>query len=241
MAKNEKPANIRRRITNDLLSLSQVLQTHSSDIILNADVLKSSANQCANHTNNSGWEYQVAGLQLRVKAPQNILPKPSGDWLLVQIDLDVGGGYSDDEDDGLTQLILEIRIETESRQSICAWHLDRHITKDGDEDPEEAHPLYHFQHGGHAMKGIAESLGRVLLLPAPRLPFPPMDAVLAIDFLLSNFAGKQWKKLRDEPIYERLLREAQYRYWKPYHERLASWWAKGPKSPATTTLLPHLI
>jgi hypothetical protein len=245
MAKNPKPASIRRRISNDLMSLSQVLEKHSAAVVKNAEVLKSSANQCSRQTSNSEWNYEVAGLQFRVKTPQNVLPSHCGDWLLVEIDLDVGGALDDVLDDCFNSLVLNVSIRTENHENICSWHFDRHITGDGDDDmdePEEAHPRYHFQHGGHAMKGIAEDLGKVLLLPAPRLPFPPMDAVLAIDFLLSNFAGACWKELRNEPIYVRLLKDAQRRHWKPYLERLASWWGAGPKNEAEiTTLLPHLV
>jgi len=238
MAKAEKASSIKSRITNELLSLAQILDHHSREVILNADVLKSSANQ-AKKSGASGWEYQVAGLQMRVRTPQNVLPTQNGDSLLIQVDLDVAGAY--DEKDDLTHLVLQICIHTDQRQNLCAWHFDRHIKGDEDKEPEEAHPLYHFQHGGHAMKEISDSLGKVLLLPAPRLPFPPMDAILAIDFLLSNFAGKQWKKLRDEPSYMRLLKSAQERYWKPYHERVASWWTQGPKDSKVTDLLPHLV
>ncbi len=242
MAKNEKPASIRRRITNDLLSLSQVLQKHSSAVVLNADVLKSSANQCSRQTSNSEWNYEVAGLQFRVKTPQNVLPAQSGGWLLVDIDLDVSGVLNDAPGDCFTKLVLNICVQTENHESICSWHFDRHITEDDAEESEEAHPLYHFQHGGHAMKGIADTLGKVLLLPTPRLPFPPMDAVLAIDFLLSSFAGAHWKELRNEYTYLHLLKGAQRRHWKPYLELLASWWAPGPRNDAEiTSLLPHLV
>jgi hypothetical protein len=239
MAKAEKASSIKSRITKELLSLAEILERQSREVILNADVLKSSANQ-AKESGESGWEYQVAGLQMRVQAPQNVLPVQRGESsLLIQVDLDVAGAY--DEKDDLTNLVLEICIHTDQRKNICAWHFDRHIKGNGSNEPEEAHPLYHFQHGGHAMKEISDSLGKVLLLPAPRLPFPPMDAILAIDFLLSNFAGKQWKKLRDDPTYSRLLRDAQVRYWKPYHERVASWWGQGPRDSKTTELLPHLV
>lgn len=245
MAKHEKPASIRKRITNDLLSLSQVLEKHSAAVVRNAYVLRSSADQCSRETSNAEWNYQVAGLQFRVRTPQNVLPAQCGEWLLVDIDLDVGGVLDDALDDCFTSLVLNVSIQTENHKSICSWHFDRHITGGGEgemDEPEEAHPLYHFQHGGHAMKGIANDLGKVLLLPAPRLPFPPMDAVLAIDFLLSNFAGKCWKELRNEHIYLRLLREAQRRHWKPYLERLASWWGQVPKNELEiTSLLPHLV
>ena len=236
-----KPAVIRSRISNDLLSLVQILRNESSEVVINPDVLQSAANQANKTTKNTDWSYDVADLQFRVSTPQNVLPQKCGEWLNVYMDLDLRGECNDELEDSLTDLILEIRIETESKQNICSWHFDRHIVDAESAPPEEAHPLYHFQHGGHAMKGLAESLGKTLLLPAPRLAFPPMDAVLAIDFVLSNFAGCCWQKLRNESTYSRLIKEAQYRHWRPYITRLASWWDKGPKDEGKILALwPHL-
>lgn len=98
-----------------------------------------------------------------------------------------------------------------------------------------------FSMGGDQMDEIADSLGKVLLLPAPRMASPPMEAVLCIDFILSNFAGNEWRNLRDDRTYEKLLQEAQFRLWKPYVDRLASWWS-GPKQEKAEILelWPHL-
>jgi hypothetical protein len=242
MAKAEKKKTTRQRICRELIDLGNLLQRNSSDVVLNADVLRAAANQ-ASCSGDSYWGYQIAGLQLRIRTPQNSLPPQTGGSLFVQLDLDVEGKYDEKHCDGddLLHLVLQICIHTDQKKNFCAWHFDRHIKCDGDEESEEAHPLYHFQHGGHAMEEISDSLGRVLLLPAPRLPSPPMDAILAIDFLLSNFAGKQWKKLRNDPQYLHLLQDAQNRYWKPYHQQLASWWDQGPKNDQTLDLLPHLV
>lgn len=237
-----KPAVIRGRISNDLLSLVQILRNESSEVVINPDVLQSAANQANRATKNTDWSYDVANLQFRVGTPQKVLPQKCGEWLNIYMDLNLRGECNGELEDSLTNLTLEIRIETESKQNICSWHFDRHIADSESEQPEEAHPLYHFQHGGHAMKDLAESLGKTLLLPAPRLAFPPMDAVLAIDFVLSNFAGGCWQKLRDETTYSRLLKEAQCRHWKPYIMRLASWWDKGPKDEGKILALwPHLV
>ncbi|MEC5162749.1 MULTISPECIES: hypothetical protein [unclassified Janthinobacterium] len=239
MAKRVKPAEIRRRLSNDLISLSQILERNTSAVVLNADVLKSSANQCL-QDHGKFWEYQVAGLQLQVIAPQNVLPKGAGKVLNLTIDLDLCGFCDEELEHSFKKLILKVRIENEDRSSMCSWHFDQHIFDEVDESIE-AHPLYHFQHGGHEMKELADSLGKVLLLPAPRMASPPMEAILCIDFLLSNFAGNEWKNLRNDATYVKLLQEAQFRLWKPYVERLATWWAKGPKSSAPILeLWPHL-
>lgn len=240
MSKHVSSDVIRRRISTDLLQLSQVLQKEATGIVINPDVLKSSANAVIKSSNGSSWAYKVSGLQLRADVPQNSLPMNCIGPLTIDFDLELAGNCNPDEAGELTKLILQLVIRSEPKEHVCAWHFDRHI--EGKNPSQEAHPMYHFQHGGHAMKPHADSLGQSLLLPAPRLAFPPMDTILAIDFVLSNFAGECWKGLRDEPTYLRLLQESQASFWKPYIQRLASWWDKGPKKEAhkIVALLPHL-
>jgi len=242
MAKRLKPDVIKRGIAADLLALFKVLQEDKTGVVVNPEVLTSAANQALRGSKDESWSYEVADLQLKVDIPQKVFPANCGKWLNIHIDLDLKGSCSDKSDDCITDLVLQIKIETDTQQKICSWHFDRHIG-DSSDAPDEAHPLYHFQHGGHAMKDIHGSLGRTLLLPAPRLAFPPMDAILSLDFVLSNFAGQSWQELRNESTYTRLLKESQMRHWRPYIKQLASWWDLGPKkdSVAIQALWPHLI
>lgn len=239
MAKRLKPAEVRRKMSRDLLSLSQLLQKNSPTVFLNPDVLRSSANQCLEDQGKE-WSYQIADLQLRVDAPQNVLPKDASKVLNITINLDISGYCDEEREHCFKALVLELKIENEDRTNMCSWHFDRHIFDKGDQ-ATDAHPLYHFQHGGDQMDELADSLGKVLLLPAPRMASPPMEAVLCIDFILSNFAGNEWRNLRDDRTYEKLLQEAQFRLWKPYVDRLASWWS-GPKQEKAEILelWPHL-
>jgi hypothetical protein len=245
MAKKTNPEAIRKRMANELIALNRVLREGGVGVFHNPEVLLASANQCKG-SGAANWHYEVAELILKVNVPQNTLPQIKKKTMFVIANMDIRGKYDNDDEleDCFTNLAFNIRIEAGEKDNICSWHLDRHITSADDIDPQEAHPLYHFQHGGHAMKEIAESLGKVLLLPAPRVAFPPLDATLAVDFLLSNFAGTAWQKLRDDSTYQTLLRDAQKRYWKPYVERLARWWDPGSthvEKERTLALWPHLI
>lgn len=243
MSKNRPdPTSIRTKISNDLLALYRVLRDDTSGVVVNSDGLLTAVNEAKRDSKIAVWEYGVTNLQLRVEMPQNVLPAKCGEWLDIFIDLDIKGTCDSSEGDCITELVLNLKIATESGENVCCWHFDRHITNGNEEavPGSEAHPLYHFQHGGHAMEQHAELLGSSLLLPSPRLPFPPMDAVLSLDFVLSNFSGPCWQGLRDDPTYSRLLRDAQKTHWKPYLEKLASWWSGGPRDNECITLWPHL-
>ncbi|MCP1582845.1 hypothetical protein J2S80_000840 [Pseudoxanthomonas mexicana] len=237
MKRKADPDAIRRSMSAALLSLSRVLE-NTGGVVVNPHVLKSSANSLTRTSSKDLWGYEVSGLLLRVDLPQNSIPSSCASPLTVQFDLVMRGECNAEPLNEITHLVLELLITSDTGDHVCAWHLDRHI---GKEATSEAHPLYHLQHGGHAMKPHSEHLGRTMLLPAPRMGCPPFDAILAIDLVLSNFAGTCWQSLRDEPTYTRLLKESQERFWRPYWTRLASWWDVGPKDSAEITKLwPHL-
>lgn len=235
MKKKKSNQATRQRMSSSLITLSNLLQKHAGSVVLNSDVLKSSANGVIRDNGNT-WSYQVDGLSLRIEVPQNTIPSTCKGALTAVINLELEGIFDyEHEADMLTWLVMELEVRTESGSHMCAWHFDRHI---GGGNDIEAHPLYHFQHGGHAMKPISESLGQSLLLPAPRLAFPPMDAALAVDFILSNFSGQCWSKLRGQTEYCRLIRESQETHWKPYVSRIFEWW--GPEGTRPTKKILEL-
>lgn len=243
MSKASNPTSVRNQLSKELLSLLQVLNDDRTGVIVNPQALSSAANQVKRDSKSPCWGYEIAGFQLKVDIPQNVLPTKCGEWLDILINLDIGGICETDGSASIDKLILNLEISTNTKNNTCSWHFDRHIIDNGmkQKPPLEAHPLYHFQHGGHAMKPLAQYLGNTLLLPAPRLAFPPMDAILSLDFVLSNFAGECWQQLRDDSNYSRLLRDSQTKHWRPYIKKLASWWDEGPKKLDCLELWPHLI
>ena len=48
-----------------------------------------------------------------------------------------------------------------------------------------------------------------LVIIVPRLVHPPLDGILAVDFVLSNYFGSQWANLCDEPEYQKIIRAVQ--------------------------------
>jgi hypothetical protein len=52
-----------------------------------------------------------------------------------------------------------------------------------------------------------------------------METILAVDFMLANFAGAIWKKLREDGAYLRVVHDAMQRLWKPHYDQIAT---RGP-------------
>jgi hypothetical protein len=112
------------------------------------------------------------------------------------------------------------------------WHFDTHRDVPDKPIPNEAHPLFHLNFGGNAMKARrtteSDCWGKCLELKAPRLVHPPMDLVLALDFILSNAAGTRWRKTYlEDKSYRMTVRNAQRRFWRPYQTSLAEFYRCG--------------
>ncbi|HMQ46366.1 MAG TPA: hypothetical protein PKA00_01790 [Saprospiraceae bacterium] len=125
------------------------------------------------------------------------------------------------------QLILKIK-DTEKLLAKSAWHFEKHPDKKDDGTPEATpefhHPLYHLHFGGYELTDDEDiEYGNIMVIEAPRIMHPPLDMVLAIDFVLNNFYSCQsFMGLISEPDYIRIVRNARERFWKPFAFGFAS-------------------
>lgn len=108
-----------------------------------------------------------------------------------------------------------------------SWHLDRHIFDGLEEENKYSHPHYHFTFGGNKMKNQIGTYdyGQSLILPTPRIAYPPMDAILGIDFIIQNYYNKnKVRNIVSDSKYIEIISEAQERLWKPYYMSIFSKW-----------------
>ncbi|TDO29226.1 hypothetical protein [Sediminibacterium goheungense] len=103
----------------------------------------------------------------------------------------------------------------------CSWHLDKH---DPNKGASTSHPLYHYEYGGTEIrKTEGFNYGDFILMDSPRIMHPPLDLVLAFDFVIKNFYTYETHKvLTDDLLYKRYIKNAQYRLWRPYAISFAS-------------------
>jgi len=121
---------------------------------------------------------------------------------------------------------IEIIGKNEGQTVRSSWHLDF----DDALDSEYLHPNFHLTYGGKKMKST--ELGNVLLLPTPRISYPPMDAILGVDFVLSNFIKKDtYNRIKDDSQYKSAIKNSQYRLWRPYMLSLAKHWCDFKNCP----------
>lgn len=244
MKKN--PDSYRKARANELRTLAALLTKHG--VCADSGPLLSAANRCEGEKPNgsNSWGYRVERLILRLPHPQRKCVPSGVHDLSVEFSLEVAGMCLrvDHEEDPFFQLGMDIvvRGRTASKSNvICAWHLDRHIGGHG--EASTAHPHYHFQFGGKQLWAELADSGDALFLEPPRLAHPPLEAILGVDFAVSNFKSSEWEKLRLDPEYEKIVEQTQNRVWRAYAKAVSDFWSMpcGPTKLWARAIWPQLI
>jgi hypothetical protein len=215
----------RKARANELRRLADVLDEWG--LIRDPAPLKSAASLCAERRLNQGeefWGYTFDSLEFpKVDEESFRHSRPEKSELsYLELGVSLSGPCLDDNalDNPFSSLsgdIVATGLTADGNRILkCAWHLDKHIRKKGDPEPSLAHPEYHFQHGGKNIRLLTD-YGVHQILESPRIAHPPLDAILLVDFILSNYCGSEWKKIRvEDSTYKELIVSAQERYWSPY-------------------------
>lgn len=130
----------------------------------------------------------------------------------------------------------------DGKEHIISYHLDRH--PECIDDPIEAHPKYHFQFGGRKLDKRGKDFGQSIILDSPRIMHYPMDIVLGIDFIVSNFFPEVWRELKKENDYVSIISEYKNKFLKPYFCSLANHWngmINGESSWNSEQICPQLV
>lgn len=229
--KNEKiGAEYRKELKKELLKMAEFLRNNCSDICANPDSLHTAANSLNDRAGADylSWRYHLVELGFRATTPKNSLPSSLPKILDVILDISAEGVAKNAAHDPFTKLEVNIQLKAviNGNEHLDTWHLDRHITNGN--IPNEIHPLYHIQRGGHRMSGLKNNIGSTMILEPPRISHPPLDAILGIDYVLSHYLGSKWQELREDDEYEKLINDAQLRLWSG-----GAWtWAKHWTQPA---------
>ncbi len=164
--------------------------------------------------------------------------------LFFSIKLDINYIEFYKENDPFTKLefnIFAYAINTNNRRSelVYSLHFDRHI---GTAPSKEVHPMYHFQFGGHKLKEKEIDYGQALFFDCPRIMYHPMDFILGLDFVLSNFFPLVWECLRRETSYVNILKKYQTYFVKPFYKSIAnSFDRSSPQNWDAQVIYPQLI
>jgi hypothetical protein len=236
------PHRFRLERAKELDTLARILDR--TGICSDCTPLHQAADECRQPSADR-WRYSLERLIFRIRDTKNAIPSKVYD---VTLDLSIflTGHCKDDGEirDPLNALEFNMVItgkhdkNGETRSVLCSWHLDRDLPAAPGGTHEFIHPVYHFQHGGRNMWGLGNDFGDSLILESPRLAHPPMDAILGIDFVLTNYIKSSELEFRQENDYKNLLRSAQAIMWKPYARALTFAWEPGPIQSEWPFILP---
>lgn len=249
------PYTFRGNRADDLRRLARIL--YDNGLVRDTEPLLTAAGSCQQEPGPTKWQYEFEGLVFRpidLKDNQGIRHTHPQSIETIEVELHVclkGECLQvDNLNDPFTELVVELEIRgysDDATEYFSAWHLDRQI---GAELPNQinhaVHPIYHFQYGGDRVWNKPDkSYGLHLLLETPRFPHPPLDAVLAVDFVLSNYFGDIWNELRQDDAYQELIVSAQSMCWRPYAVAATSQWPQvfgmaAPSNWASQLIWPSL-
>jgi hypothetical protein len=228
MPRKQKPnkkafAAVRKQKCADLYLLARTLDEHG---VCDVGPLHQAASDCsANYGRpDDCWGYHLDDLAFVLDTPRNTRPTTVGHEINLRLSVQLSCRCVDESHNPFEELQINFELfdsPPPSPKSYISWHFDKHIESDDPEATHELHPLFHFQHGGHKTHNyISDDIGKLLLLAAPRLPYPPLDGILAIDFVLSHFKGAVWTNLSTVAEYRRLVLQSQLQHWRPYVQLL---------------------
>lgn len=234
----------RRTIANQLSRLSNIL--YGTGICDNIEpineairALKTEKRVMVNPLTAKGdrniWGYDISDLTLKFKDnPKHIMPNDIFD-LVLKLSISVYGELPElkrVKDPfifmGISIVLSGNRIiegenDFDIIESVSSIHLDR----DKGEISDEPHPSYHFQFGGKNIRNLKkdnDNFGHLMVFDIPRINHYPMEGVLAVDFVLSNFFYEIWNNLIQDGEYSNLVRQQQELCMKPYFHALANKW-----------------
>ncbi len=226
------------------MKIKQFKLKRSQDLVITADVLdkvflydvdtepiRRAANSLLKDKNEdideNYWRYKIENLTMPVRTTKHLVPKQvKGKNLLLTLDMSIVADYREWENlsDPLVDLNFKVTIRGvgDRGSHFMCFHLDRH---DLSKEANEPHPTYHIQYSNNPEENGDFDYGNTLLLDTPRLAHHPLEFILGIGFLTSNFYPSAFEKIMDESYFPGLYRRYQERILKPYYHTMASYWA----------------
>lgn len=217
------------RLIKNLESLANALDHLSGGSVRGTGGLRSASSKLRSQRTLKGKEIRIDVPNLLFNVPKNrhqhLKPKKS-DFESVKLSITLifeGGNLSIETIKNMNVDIVLIG-KYEERQVTNAWHFDFHAIQ-GNET--FTHPMFHCQNGGRNLRESPNEAnkdietGDVLLIESPRLVHPPLDPVLAVEFVFGNFLGSaDLQELHKNREFKSALSHSMESIWRPYYKTM---------------------
>lgn len=238
MAVSDKNMSFRRSRAKDLERLSQILLKEVGGNITTS-VLETAITKLRDKDyipslkdgsrNENIWGYDIEGFKFPLETLKHIKPNDikSGEVFLdmkLRAKIDNWKTFNDP----FEELGFNVTIKgTGNKTYYFGFHIDKHISKsEGDESGVilEPHPIYHLQYNLNPTKSREPKLGDLFYIDTPRIMHKPIDFILGVSLLTSNFYPTAFEVLKEKRDFSKLHNDYQDAIWKPYFHTLANRW-----------------
>lgn len=252
-----KIEQFRQARSEDLKIAAKVIENtfsgdiNTSPITIAAELLKTHSPILKNGTTDADcWGYEITDLKIPVDTIKHIKPKEIiNNKLELILNMKLIASFKDWErlNDPFIELNFNVIIrgisikENDEESHYFCFHIDKH---DMAENSEEPHPIYHLQYSNNPYKSTNFNYGSTLYIDTPRILHHPVDLILGIGFLTSNFFPSAFEAIMDDGFFPGLYKKYQDRIIKPYFHTLASHWDYNKSNVVwkpTKDLCPFLI
>lgn len=225
--------NKKESLSSDLYELAILLNKY--ELMSNCKDLYDAAEKIRTSQNNTSWKYECTNLNFYIDGAIGGTIPVNISYVDIIFSIKIEGIYNCEKTylNPLNSLAFDLELsgyDCESSIFYAAWHLDKHMGQSDDNECNFNHPEYHFTFGGHKMEEKGDIFGNSLVLPSPRISYPPMDVILGIDFILQNyFTLSKRRKIINDSKYKEIIFNSQVRLWKPYYTSITSKWHEFPE------------
>lgn len=198
------------------------------------------------HLPNEFWGYTISDIKFKVEEStlRHICPIGFTNVEVI-IDLDVESKISewDKLNDPFSSLNFRSLIRGTNSNTGKVHYLGFHIDRHKGGKPNEIHPLYHLQYVQNSRIKAKDEFdhGETMQLDVPRMMHLPMELILGVSTILSNFSPSIYSKLIQDRQFVNLCKDYQEKIWRPYFNSLENYWIKNPIEWDPKLNCPYLV
>jgi len=219
-----------REMSSYLASLSNILCENELIYPDSKSYLDHASAKLSKLGSSRSWRYAI-----EASAPINFVPAPDKKLeeieLLVYIDVAVAPPKRNDLPP-FKRLDTKIEIFDLAGHLQSRWHID--LANRKEDGSYQDGPLFHLQSGGHKPQGNRSD---ELKISRPRWAMPPMELILTCEMILANFYPAQWKTIRTEKRWLKLIHIAQLMCYTAYSQRMQNCLFDAALTPKSQSVL----
>lgn len=185
------------------------------------------------------WGYDIEDFELPLDTLKHVKPTSiTKGRVILNLKIRADINVWDDMNDPFLELNFNVDIKgVGDKVYHFGFHIDRH---DLSKPSVEPHPVYHIQYNVNPNNSKEFEYGSIMYIDTPRIQHCPLDFILGIGFLTSNFFPAAFSILSEERGFIKLNNQYQEKIWKPYFHTLANHWKPFQQAAVTWVPTSHL-